>query len=123
MKFCKCRIYTKIVELIVYLENSYKNPFDRKSPSTCGSSFQSSRQVGVLFCLRTFHDFASSQFVAIFNRILRLRHWFLLCFGRCVEMGGDWVKAKLLKALRQQTSRTKYHTDSKSLTTFLVVKC
>ena len=39
------------------LEDSYKNPFDRKSPATCGSSLRSSRQVGVPFCLRIFHRF------------------------------------------------------------------
>ena len=106
----------------MYLQNSYKNPFDRKSPATCGSSFQSSMQVGVLFCLRIFHDFASSQFRAIFHRILTLRHCFLLCFGhvwvnRAVQGKGKMQKAFVDRA--QLSIYAKYHRSWKSLTTFL----
>ena len=39
------------------------------------------------FCLRIFHDFACSQLFAIFVWILRLRHWFLLCFGHVGRWG------------------------------------
>ena len=40
-KFCKCKNWYKNRIEIVFLADSYKNPFDRKSPATCGSSFQS----------------------------------------------------------------------------------
>ena len=81
----------------MYLDNSYKNPFDRKSPATCGSSFQSSRQVGVLFCLRIFHEIASSHFVAIFGKNFALVHRFLLCFA---QVRRRWLYEKCAKSQR-----------------------
>jgi hypothetical protein len=118
MKFCKCRNWYKKRIGIVYLENSYKNPFDRKSPATCGSSFQSSRQVGVLFCLRIFHGVACSQFRAIFHRILRLQYCFLICFeqvGRwgCMRYGRN-VKGICGLGLCQLLHKNKSHGFEKS---------
>ena len=117
--FVNAEIDTKIAEWIVYLQNSYKNPFDRKSLATYGSSFQSfskpSAYNQVLFhktCRRInfplrvfFTRFTSIHFAAIFDWILRLYIGSCFVFSKWVDGADIAVK--------------KCHTDWKSLTLFL----
>ena len=75
--------------------DSHKNPFDRKSPATCGSSLRSSMQVGVLFCLRIFHDFASLHFSLRFFTGFCIYALFLAWFStRSIKWGGILLKTK-----------------------------